>query len=107
MCTAALLLEDLHDIMITSDFSLPQVDIGPPSMAGVTGGKTLSETFMEEVKRVRAEAYEWQIWAINEIRYWKDRCEDLEAELIMADSLDHSQDVDPGLIKIKERKLIK
>jgi hypothetical protein len=44
----------------------------------------ISETFMHEVERVRAHAFEWQQWFVAEVCYWKQRCEELEIDLMLA-----------------------
>jgi hypothetical protein len=66
------------DIAENSQFKFPVQRIGP-----METGETLSETFMNEVNRIREQAMEWQDWAISEIAYWKDRCQELETELML------------------------
>ena len=70
-------MKELREAVEDSIFTVPDPFPTTPAY-----GKTITETFMDEVNRVRADANAWQEWAINEILYLRDKVADLEGELL-------------------------
>jgi len=100
-------LDDWQEMISTSAVPLPEQP--DRQMLIQEHGKTLSDTFMEEVQRVRDEANEWQMWALCEIQHWRERCEELELELLSAEAdgfeMILNQKIRQAKINPKERKL--
>jgi len=76
---------DTKDQIESIEFAVPfpEYDVGP---LPATPGEDISITFMNEVRRIRQEAYQWQEWALQEILHWQDKCQELERELMLTEA---------------------